>query len=176
MIAARYCVPVRLVAVLVALACGHSRAAAEEPCPRAGALPGNTTDPFAGYIARVQTGHALPKEGVFDLVLRPAANVVLPVRVPGGSEHGYAASVTIERVPAGPWRIHYTGEARLDVVQNHVLMPTLTQIVRGGGCPAAWARVDFSAEAGPLTIQVSNATVRLMRIAVERVWPSEPRN
>lgn len=155
---------VLLVAALLAAACASAL-----PLFRAVAQPHDAaSDLFAGFVPRFEIGHAVPKEGVFGVALRPARDVVLPLRLDGAARSGYAGYVTLENVPAGRYRIVHAGAARLQAVQDQAVVPTLESPVCTG-CPGSYQVVELAAAGGPLTLQISGAESPLIRIAVIRL-------
>ena len=70
--------------------------AQDETCRNFSWSMGRTIDLFDEPLPNVQNTQALPKEGAFALVLKPAAEVIYLVPPERGSDGGLGAIVTIE--------------------------------------------------------------------------------
>lgn len=158
--------PLLVAALLCALA--FAGPAAGQPCgPMAGA-PNDAADLMAGYMPTFQSGDSLPKDGVFDLVLLPVADVIYPAKFEPAGEGGYGGIATIENVPAGRYRVVFSQPARVDAAQRYALLSSQvgTSEIR---CSASYHAIKVEAEGGPLTLQVSGARAPLISIAVIRL-------
>jgi endonuclease YncB( thermonuclease family) len=146
--------------------------AAGQACGPAGA-PDDAADLMAAYMPTFQSGDALPKDGVFDLVFQPVADVIYPAKFEPAGEGGYGGIVTIENVPAGRYRIVFSQPARVDAAQRYALL-TPKGNASETRCSASYPAIEVDAEGGPLTLQVSGARTPLISIAVIRLSYASP--
>ncbi len=121
-----------------------------------------------GFVADVESELALPKDGVFSLLLQPVATVVYTVAPERGRDDGLGGTVTLEWISAGRYQVTLSGEAWLDALQNERRLPVLASTSRSD-CPGVRQSVQFEVDSLPLTLQISGATVRRLNIAVLRV-------
>lgn len=163
--------PLLVAALLGALA--FAGPAAGQPCGPVTGEPDDAADLMAGYMPTFQSGDALPKDGVFDLVLLPVADVIYPTKFERAGEGGYGGIVTIENVPAGRYRIVFPQQARVDAAQRYALLPSQVSTSETR-CFARYRAIKVEAEGGPLTLQVSGAHTPLISIAVIRLSYASP--
>ena len=116
-----------------------------------------------GFVVDVESESALPKDGVFSLLLQPIASVIYLVPPERGRDDGLGGVVTLE------WRYQVTlsGEAWIDAVQNDRRLPMLASTSRND-CPGVRQSVQFEVDSVPLTLQFGGATIRRLNIAVLR--------
>ena len=123
----------------------------------------------AGYMPVYESGQWLPKEGVFALKLKPAADVVYRVPPERGMDSGFGGVITIESLPAGRYQVVLTEEAWLDAVENYKRLPVL-ETVRARNCPGVRQTVEFDFSGEPLVLQMGGVGADHVSIAVVRVW------
>jgi len=123
--------------------------------------------PFAGYMPVFRSGDALPKEGVFAVALRPAAEVMYFARAGNDPSHGYGGTITFENVPAGRYGIVLSDEARVTAVQHR---PFLTIPVDQWRTEAnCLSMAEIAVEAGPVSLQIREAARPLIKISMIKV-------
>ena len=121
--------------VLTALAA--TAAAAEDGCRKFDWPVNREIELFGeGFFADVESGSALPKDGVFSMLLRPVAQVIYTVPPERGRDDGYGGVVTLEWIAAGRYQITLSGDAWVDAVQNDKRLPMLASTSRDD-CPAS---------------------------------------
>ena len=119
-------------------------------------------------MADVESELALPKDGVFSLLLQPVADVIYLVPPERGSDDGLGGVITLEWISAGRYQMTLSDEAWVDAVQNERRLPMLG-LDRAAATARACARACSSrSRAVPLTLQIGGATVRRINIAVLR--------
>jgi hypothetical protein len=121
-----------------------------------------------GFVVDVESESALPKDGVFSLLLQPVATVIYTVSPERGRDDGLGGVVTLEWISAGRYQVTLSGEAWIDALQNDRRLPVLASTSRSD-CPGIRQSVQFEVDSRPLTLQFSGATVRRLNIAVLRV-------
>jgi hypothetical protein len=123
--------------------------------------------PFAGYTPVFRSGDALPKEGVFAVALKPAADVMFYARAGSDPVHGYGGTITVEHVPAGRYGIVLSEEARVTAVQHR---PFLTIPVDQWRTEAnCLSMAEVAVAAGPVTLQIRGAVGPLIKISMIKV-------
>ncbi len=123
--------------------------------------------PFAGYTPVFRSGDALPKEGVFAVALKPAADVMFFARAGSDPVHGYGGTITFEHVQAGRYGIVLSEEARVTAVQHR---PFLTIPVDQWRTEANCLNMaEVAVEAGPVTLQIRGAAGPLIKISMIKV-------
>ena len=157
--------PLLVAALFGALALGGP--ATGQPCTSPNGTTDDPIDPTVGFTPTFQSGDALPKEGVFHLALKPAADIIYLTKIAHAAEGGYGGIVTIERVSAGRYRIVFSQQARVEAVQGYELLPSQGKI-SDTRCSDGYRALEVAAEGGPLTLQVSGARKPLITIAVIR--------
>ncbi|MGD9884643.1 MAG: hypothetical protein AB7F22_11010 [Reyranella sp.] len=121
-----------------------------------------------GFMATVDSELALPKEGVFALLLKPVSKVIYMVPPERGRDDGMGGTVTLEWVSAGRYQVTSSGDAWIDAVQYDRRLPILAS-TRRPDCPGIRLSVLFEiAESAPVTLQFGGATERRLNIAVLR--------
>jgi hypothetical protein len=163
--------PLLVAALLRALALAGP--AVGQACGPVTGAPDDAADLMAGYMPTFQSGDALPKDGAFDLVLQPVADVIYPAKFEPAGEGGYGGIVTIENVPAGRYQIIFSRQARVGAAQHYALLPSLGSASETR-CSGNYHAVEVVAEGGPLTLQVSGARTPLISIAVIRLSYASP--
>jgi hypothetical protein len=156
---------------LPVLAAGQA-AAQNESCRNFSWSMGRSIDLFDEPLPNVQNTQALPKEGAFALVLKPAAEVIYLVPPERGSDSGRGGIVTIESIPAGRYQIAMSDEAWVDAIQGNTRLPVLASS-RTRECPGVVRSIEVEVKGEPLTLQIGGAHHRRINIAVVRVWPFE---
>ncbi len=121
-----------------------------------------------GFVADVESDSALPKDGVFSLLLQPVATVLYTVAPERGRDDGLGGTVTLEWISAGRYQVTLSGEGWLDALQNERRLPVLASTSRGD-CPGVRQSVQFEVDSLPLTLQIGGASVRRLNVAVLRV-------
>jgi len=125
---------------------------------------------FTGYIPTFRSGDAVPKEGVFEIALKPVADIVYLSRSRDVASAGYGALVTLETVSAGRYALILSNEARLAVVQPRTfrsipVFPGSTEYDAG--------LATFTTDGGPLTLQVSGVVAPRIMVAIVPM-PDQP--
>jgi len=154
--------------LLIATLCGPGTGAvlADDPLER---------HLFTGYTPTFQSGDAIPKEGVFEIALKPVADIVYPFRSNGVALTNYGGLVTIENVAAGRYAIILSQRARLEIVQ---LRPIAPIAVTPGSTESDTGLATVIVKGGPLTLQLSGAATPRIMVAMisvpdQRLMPSE---
>jgi hypothetical protein len=154
--------------VLTALA-ATAAVAAEDGCGRFDWSVNREVELFGeGFFADVESQSALPKDGVFSMLLQPVASVIYTVPPERGRDDGYGGIVTLEWIAAGRYQITLSGDAWLDAVQNDKRLPLLASTSRDD-CPGIRMSVQFEIKSVPLTLQFGGAMVRRLNVSVLRV-------
>jgi hypothetical protein len=161
-----------LIACVLPLLGAPEAVAQEENCRQFSWSMGREIDLFDEPLPVVESAQSLPKEGVFALLLKPAADVIYPVPPERGSDGGNGAVITIESVPAGRYQIALSEEAWVDAVQDNGRLSILA-VDRNKECPGVRRSVDVEVTSQALTLQIGGAKVRRINIALVRVWPFE---
>jgi hypothetical protein len=120
-----------------------------------------------GFMAGVASESALPKDGVFALLLQPVATVIYMVPPERGRDDGLGGVVTLEWISAGRYQITLSAEAWLDAVQNARRLTPLAATARSD-CPGVRQSIQFEVQSLPLTLQFGGASARRLNIAVLR--------
>ena len=157
-----------LIACVLALLAVHE-AAAEDGCRQFAWSVERELELFAdGFVVDVESEPALPKDGVFSLLLQPVAAVIYLVPPERGRDDGLGGVVTLEWISAGRYQVTLSGEAWIDAVQNERRLPMLASTGRND-CPGVRQSVQFEVDSVPLTLQFGGATIRRLNIAVLRI-------
>ena len=144
-------------------------AAAEDGCRQFAWPVDRELELFAdGFVVDVESESALPKDGVFSLLLQPVATVIYAVAPERGRDDGLGGIVTLEWISAGRYQVTLSGEAWIDALQNERRLPMLASTSRND-CPGIRQSVQFEVDSLPLTLQFGGAMVRRLNIAVMRV-------
>jgi hypothetical protein len=120
-----------------------------------------------GFVADVESDSALPKDGVFSLLLQPVASVLYVVAPERGRDDGLGGTVTLEWISAGRYQVTLSGDAWIDAVQNERRLPMLGSTSRDD-CPGIRKSVQIEVDSVPLTLQFGGASIRRLNIAVLR--------
>jgi hypothetical protein len=156
-----------LIACVLALL-AVQRAAAEDGCRQFAWPVERELELFAdGFVVDVESESALPKDGVFSLLLQPVSSVIYLVPPERGRDDGLGGVVTLEWISAGRYQVTLSGEAWIDAVQNERRLPMLAS-TRRNDCPGVRQSVQFEVDSVPLTLQFGGATIRRLNIAVLR--------
>jgi hypothetical protein len=144
------------------------RAAAEDGCERFAWPLDRERELFSdGFMVGVESETALPRDGVFALLLQPVATVIYMVPPERGRDDGLGGVVTLEWISAGRYQITLSADVWLDAVQNeHRLTPVAS--TSRPDCPSIRQSIQFDVESLPLTLQFSGATERRINIAILR--------
>lgn len=135
-------------------------------CQRYAAPPlGAKVDLFADPMPTFDTGQVLPSFGAFAITLKPAKKVVYPYKSPNDHDAGMGAVLAIEFVPAAAYRIGLSASAQLDVVQENIRLP-IKEVQADQTCPGIERSFDVQTSAGPLVLQVSGASVELLKVLI----------
>lgn len=135
-------------------------------CERYAAPPlGAKVDLFADPMPTFDTGQVLPSFGAFAVKLKPANRVIYPYKSPNDHDAGMGAVLAIEHVPTGTYRIGLSATAQLDVVQENIRLP-VKETQANQACPGIDRSFDVQASAGPLVLQVSGASVELLKVLI----------
>jgi len=71
-----------------------------------------------GFAADVEKRSALPRDGVFSMMLSAVASVLYMVSPERGRDDGLGGVVTLEWIAAGRYQITLSGDAWVDAVQT----------------------------------------------------------
>jgi hypothetical protein len=121
-----------------------------------------------GFFADVESASALPKDGVFSMLLQPIDSVIYTVPPERGRDDGYGGIVTLEWIAASRYQITLSGDAWIDAVQNDKRLPMLASTSRDD-CPGIRMSVQLEVKSVPLTLQFGGAMVRRLNVSVLRV-------
>jgi hypothetical protein len=150
---------------LIAVAC---QARAEDGCGRFAWPVDRERELFSdGFVAGVVSESALPRDGVFALLLQPVATVIYMVPPERGRDDGLGGQVTLEWISAGRYQITLSADAWVDVVQNERRLLPVAETSRAD-CPGIRQSIQFDVQNQPLTLQFGGAAVRRLNIAVLR--------
>ena len=161
-----------LIAGLLPLLAAAEAAAQGDNCRNFSWSVGRSIDLFDEPLPTVQSSQSLPKEGVFALVLKPAADVIYPMMPERGSDGTWGGVMTIESLPAGRYQIALSEDAWVEAIQENVRLPLLAS-GRTRECQGVRRSVDVDVKGEPLTLQLGGAGARRIAIAVVRLWPFE---
>lgn len=157
-------VPIACVLTILAV----QGAAAEDGCGQFAWPVDRELELFSdGFVVDVESESALPKDGVFSLLLQPVSTVIYTVPPERGRDDGYGGVVTLEWISAGRYQVTLSGEAWIDALQNERRLPVLASTSRND-CPGIRQSVQFEVDSVPLTLQFGGATVRRLNIGVLR--------
>jgi hypothetical protein len=156
----------KLIACVLALLAAE-RAAAEDGCGRFAWSVERERELFADYTPDVTSESALPREGVFTLMLQPVGTVIYQVQPERGRDDGLGGVVTMEWISAGRYQITLSADAWIDAVQNDRRLPMLASTSRTD-CPGIRQSVQVEVASQPLTLQFGGAMVGRLNIAVLR--------
>jgi hypothetical protein len=121
-----------------------------------------------GFMATVESELALPKDGVFTLLLKPVSRVIYRMPPERGRDDGLGGIVTLEWVSAGRYQVTLSSDAWIDAVQDDRRLPILAS-TRRRDCPGIRLSVQVEiVESSPLTLQFGGASERRLNIAVLR--------
>ena len=144
------------------------QAAAEDGCRQFAWPVDRELELFSdGFVVDVESESALPRDGVFALLLQPVATVIYTVVPERGRDDGLGGTVTLEWISAGRYQVTLSGEAWIDALQNERRLPVLASTSRTD-CPGVRQSVQFEVDSVPLTLQFGGATIRRLNIAVLR--------
>jgi hypothetical protein len=144
------------------------RAVAEDGCERFAWSVDRERELFTdGFVVGVESESALPRDGVFALLLQPVATVIYMVAPERGRDDGLGGVVTLEWISAGRYQITLSADVWLDAVQNERRLTPVDMTSRPD-CPSIRQSIRFDVESLPLTLQFSGATVRRINIAILR--------
>ena len=125
---------------------------------------------FNGPLPALASGDALPALGAPVLVnLSAQSDVVFP-HPPGRAAKAnpaYAAMVKLGAEPAATYQVTVSGGAWIDVVENGELVRQ-SGYVRRADCPGVDKSVRFKTDGGPLTIQISGAYAKTIKLEAAR--------
>jgi hypothetical protein len=142
--------------------------AGEDGCGRFAWAVDREQELFSDFTADVESESALPKDGVFALLLQPVSSVIYMVPPERGRDDGLGGVVTLEWISAGRYQVTLSADAWIDAVQNDRRLPMLASTSRND-CPGIRQSVQFEVASVPLTLQFGGAMVRRVNIAVLRV-------
>lgn len=128
-----------------------------------------------GPTPTFQSGDTVPQEGVFEIALKPAADVAYLLRSNDIDLTNNGGLVTVQSVPAGRYAILLSQKARLEVVQMRPLAPIPVTL---GDTESDLGLATISANGGSLTLQLSGVaapsiTVAVIPISEQRMMRSE---
>ena len=150
------------------LAAGTGGALAEDGCERFAWPVDRERELFSdGFVAGVASESALPRDGVFALLLQPVATVIYMVPPERGRDDGLGGLVTLEWISAGRYQITLSADAWVDAVQNERRLVPVAASSRPD-CPGIRQSIQFDVQNQPLTLQFGGASVRRLNIAVLR--------
>ena len=157
---------VLLACLFLILAVGRSAAA--DGCERFDWPVDRERELFSdGFVADVESESALPKDGVFALLLQPVATVIYMVQPERGRDDGLGGVVTLEWISAGRYQVTLSADAWVDAVQNDRRLTPVAMTSRPD-CPGIRQSLQFDIQSLPLTLQFGGALVKRLNIAVLR--------
>lgn len=115
-----------------------------------------------GHTPTFQSGDTVPQEGVFEVELKPVAEVAYLLRSNDVDLTTYGALVTIQSVSAGRYAILLSQKALLEVVQMRPLAPI--PVTLGDASDLGLAMI--SAKGGSLALQLSGVAALSITVAV----------
>lgn len=116
-----------------------------------------------GHTPTFQSGDTVPQEGVFEVALKPVAEVAYLLRSNDIDLASNGGLVTIQSVPVGRYAILLSQKARLEVVQ---MRPFALIPVTLGDTESDSGLAMISAKGGSLTLQLSGVTALSITVAV----------
>jgi hypothetical protein len=144
------------------------RAVAEDGCGRFDWPVDRERELFSdGFVADVVSESALPRDGVFALLLQPVATVIYMMPPERGRDDGMGGVVTLEWISAGRYQITLSADVWLDAVQNDRRLTPVAMTSRSD-CPSIRQSIQFDVQSQPLTLQFSGASVKRINIAILR--------
>jgi hypothetical protein len=155
-----------LALLLVSVGAGSARA--EDGCERFAWPVDRERELFSdGFMAGVASESALPRDGVFALLLQPVATVIYMVPPERGRDDGLGGIVTLEWISAGRYQVTLSADVWVDAVQNERRLAAVAASSRPD-CPGIRQSIQFDIESQPLTLQFGGASVKRLNIAVLR--------
>jgi hypothetical protein len=125
---------------------------------------------FNGTLPALASGDALPALGAPVLVNLSAQGDVAfphpPARA-AKANPAYAAIVKLGAEPAATYQVTVSAGAWVDVVENGELVEQ-SGYVRRTDCPGVDKSIRFKTDGGPLTIQISGAYARTIKLDAAR--------
>jgi len=109
----------------------------------------------------------LPQKGL-ALELQPQVTVdyVLAPGRDAKSEDSEGGLLFITNVPqAGSYQVTVSNDAWIDVIQNGKAVPLTAETIKNG-CPVVYKSMRFNLEPGSLTVQISDASSRRIKLAI----------
>jgi hypothetical protein len=162
-----------LIACVLAVLAANQAAAGEDGCRRFDWPVDRELELFSdGFVGDVESESALPKDGVFALMLEPVSKVIYVVSPERGRDDGLGGVVTLEWISAGRYQVTLSGEAWVDAVQNGRRLAALASTSRSD-CPGIRQSLQFEVASRPLTLQFGGAMVSRLNIAVLRARPQQ---
>lgn len=125
---------------------------------------------FAGTLPALASGEALPALGAPVLVNLAAQSDVAFAHAPGRAakaKPAYAAIIKLGAEPAATYQITVSGGAWVDLVENGELVKQ-SGYVRSKDCPGVDKSIRFTTDGGPLTLQISGAYDRTIKVEAAR--------
>ena len=125
---------------------------------------------FGGTLPTVASGDALPKLGAPALVnLSAQGDVVFlhaPAR-PAKANPAYAAVIKLGPEPAATYQVTVSDGAWVDVVEGGEILKQSGYVHRKD-CPGVDKSIRFQTKGGPLTIQISGAYAKTIKLEAAR--------
>ncbi len=125
---------------------------------------------FNGTLPAVASGDALPALGAPMLVNLSAQGDVTFPHAPGRAAKAnpaYAAVIKLGPEPAGTYQVTVSDGAWVDLVENGELVKQ-SGYVRRKDCPGVDKSIRFKSGGGPLTIQISGAYAKTIKVEAAR--------
>lgn len=125
---------------------------------------------FGATSPTLASGDSLPALGAPVLVNLSAQNDVSFAHAPARASKAnpaYAAIVKLGPEPAATYQITVSDGAWIDVVENGQLAKS-SGYIRGKDCPGVDKSIRFKTNGGPLTIQMSGAFAKSIKLELER--------
>jgi len=125
---------------------------------------------FNGTLPALANGDAMPALGAPVLVNLSAQGDVAFPHPPGRAAKAnpaYAAMVKLGAEPAATYQVTVSGGAWVDVVENGELVKQ-SGYVRRTDCPGVDKSIRFKTDGGPLTIQISGAYAKTIKLEAAR--------
>jgi hypothetical protein len=125
---------------------------------------------FGGALAAVNNGDALPALGtpvLVNLVAQADAQLPHPPSRAPKLTPSYAASVKLGPEPAATYQVTVSEGAWIDIVEGGEIVKQ-TGFIRGKDCPGVDKSVRFKTGGAPLTIEISGASAKTIRVEAAR--------
>ncbi|WP_375465845.1 hypothetical protein [uncultured Methylobacterium sp.] len=161
-----------IAAALASLAPPSARAQDISACARFAWSVERERAAFAGAdLPVLASGSALPATGAsVRLNLQPTADLALPFPSDRSAKPGtFAGFITVATpVEAGTYHVTVSEDAWIDIGQDGTTALKPTSLSAQAGCPEVRKSARFALRAAPVTIQISRASARSIKVGFVR--------